>query len=126
MDAGVPLKAPVAGVAMGLVMEGNKYAILTDIAGAEDHYGDMDFKVAGTRDGITALQMDIKIGGINAQIMAEALEQAKKGRLYILSAMEKALAEPREEISALAPRIIQIKINPDKIRDVIGPGLNLI
>src|SRR5712691_5280475 len=126
MDAGVPLKAPVAGVAMGLVMEGHKYAILTDIAGAEDHYGDMDFKVAGTREGITALQMDIKIGGINAQIMAEALEQAKKGRLYILSAMEKALAEPREEISALAPRIIQIKINPDKIRDVIGPGGKMI
>src|SRR5678810_70720 len=92
MDAGVPLKAPVAGVAMGLVMEGNKYAILTDIAGAEDHYGDMDFKVAGTRNGITALQMDIKIAGINAQIMAEALEQAKKGRLYILGAMEKTIA----------------------------------
>jgi len=126
MDAGVPLKAPVAGVAMGLVMEGNKYAILTDIAGAEDHYGDMDFKVAGTRNGITALQMDIKIAGINAQIMAEALEQAKKGRLYILGAMEKTLAEPREEISAHAPRIIQIKINPDKIRDVIGPGGKVI
>jgi polyribonucleotide nucleotidyltransferase len=126
MDAGVPLKAPVAGVAMGLVMEGNKYAILTDIAGAEDHYGDMDFKVAGTRNGITALQMDIKIAGINAQIMAEALEQAKKGRLYILSAMEKTLAEPREQISAHAPRIIQIKINPDKIRDVIGPGGKVI
>src|SRR6202171_5773605 len=126
MDAGVPLKAPVAGVAMGLVMEGNKYAILSDIAGAEDHYGDMDFKVAGTREGITALQMDIKIGGINAQIMVEALEQAKKGRLHILGVMEKALAEPRAEISALAPRIIQIKINPDKIRDVIGPGGKMI
>jgi polyribonucleotide nucleotidyltransferase len=126
MDAGVPLKAPVAGVAMGLVMEGNKYAILTDIAGAEDHYGDMDFKVAGTREGITALQMDIKIGGINAQILAEALEQAKKGRLYILGAMEKTIAEPRENISAHAPRIIQIKINPDKIRDVIGPGGKVI
>src|SRR3954452_24894216 len=126
MDAGVPLKAPVAGVAMGLVMEGNKYAILTDIAGAEDHYGDMDFKVAGTRNGITALQMDIKIAGINAQIMAEALEQAKKGRLYILGAMEKTLAEPREQISVHAPRIIQIKINPDKIRDVIGPGGKVI
>ncbi|MCM3869550.1 MAG: polyribonucleotide nucleotidyltransferase, partial [Pyrinomonadaceae bacterium] len=99
MDAGVPLKAPVAGVAMGLVMEGNKYAILSDIAGAEDHYGDMDFKVTGTREGITALQMDIKIGGINAQIMAEALEQAKKGRLYILDAMAKALPEPRAEIA---------------------------
>jgi polyribonucleotide nucleotidyltransferase len=126
MDAGVPLKAPVAGVAMGLVMEGNKYAILSDIAGAEDHYGDMDFKVTGTRDGITALQMDIKIGGINAQIMAEALEQAKKGRLYILDVMAKALAEPRSDISSFAPRIIQIKINPDKIRDVIGPGGKII
>src|SRR5713101_5126071 len=126
MDAGVPLKAAVAGVAMGLVMEENKYAILTDIAGAEDHYGDMDFKVAGTRDGITALQMDIKIAGINAQIMAEALEQAKKGRLYILSAMENALPESRTEISQHAPRIIQIKINPDKIRDVIGPGGKII
>jgi polyribonucleotide nucleotidyltransferase len=126
MDAGVPLKAPVAGVAMGLVMEGNKYAILTDIAGAEDHYGDMDFKVTGTKDGITALQMDIKIAGINAQIMAEALEQARKGRLYILSLMEKALPAARPEISAHAPRIIQIKINPDKIRDVIGPGGKMI
>ncbi len=126
MDAGVPLKAPVAGVAMGLVMEGNKYAILTDIAGAEDHYGDMDFKVTGTKEGITALQMDIKIGGINAQIMAEALEQARKGRLYILSVMEQAIAEPRPDISAHAPRIIQIKINPDKIRDVIGPGGKMI
>jgi polyribonucleotide nucleotidyltransferase len=126
MDAGVPLKAPVAGVAMGLVMDGNKYAILTDIAGAEDHYGDMDFKVAGTRNGITALQMDIKIAGINAQIMAEALEQAKKGRIYILGAMEKAIPEPRTDISPYAPRIIQIKINPDKIRDVIGPGGKII
>ncbi len=126
MDAGVPIKSPVAGVAMGLVMEGNKYAILTDIAGAEDHYGDMDFKVTGTREGITALQMDIKIAGINAQIMAEALEQARKGRLYILSVMEQALPEARTEISAHAPRIIQIKINPDKIRDVIGPGGKMI
>lgn len=126
MDAGVPLKAPVAGLAMGLVMEGNKYAILTDIAGAEDHYGDMDFKVTGTTEGITALQMDIKIGGINSQIMAEALEQARKGRLYILSVMEQAIAEPREDISPYAPRIIQIKINPDKIRDVIGPGGKMI
>ncbi len=126
MDAGVPLKAPVGGVAMGLVMEGNKYAILTDIAGAEDHYGDMDFKVAGTAEGITALQMDIKIAGVNSQIMAEALEQAKKGRLFILNAMQQALAEPRAEISLLAPRIIKIKINPDKIRDVIGPGGKVI
>ena len=126
MDAGVPLKAPVAGVAMGLVMEGNKYAILSDIAGAEDHYGDMDFKVAGTRNGITALQMDIKIGGINAQIMSEALAQANKGRMHILEIMEKTLAEPRGDISQHAPRIIQIKINPDKIRDVIGPGGKII
>lgn len=126
MDAGVPLKSPVAGVAMGLVMEGNKYAILTDIAGAEDHYGDMDFKVAGTHEGITALQMDIKITGVNAQIMAEALEQAKKGRLYILKAMEQALPAARETLSPFAPRIIKIKINPDKIRDVIGPGGKVI
>jgi polyribonucleotide nucleotidyltransferase len=126
MDAGVPLKAPVAGVAMGLVMEGNKYAILSDIAGAEDHYGDMDFKVTGTREGITALQMDIKISGINASILAEALEQAKKGRLHILDVMEKTIAEPREDIAPYAPRIIQIKINPDKIREVIGPGGKII
>jgi polyribonucleotide nucleotidyltransferase len=126
MDAGVPIKSPVAGVAMGLVMEGNKYAILSDIAGAEDHYGDMDFKVAGTREGITALQMDIKIGGINAMILQEALEQARKGRLHILSVMEQAINAPRPEMSPFAPRIIQIKINPDKIRDVIGPGGKMI
>jgi polyribonucleotide nucleotidyltransferase len=126
MDAGVPMKANVAGVAMGLVMEGNKYAILSDIAGAEDHYGDMDFKVTGTREGITALQMDIKIAGVNAQIMAEALEQAKKGRLFILDVMEQTMAQPREAISPHAPRIIKIKINPDKIRDVIGPGGKVI
>jgi polyribonucleotide nucleotidyltransferase len=126
MDAGVPLKAAVAGVAMGLVMEGNRYAILSDIAGAEDHYGDMDFKVAGTRAGITALQMDIKIAGINAQIMAEALEQAKKGRMHILGIMEQALPEARKDLSPYAPRIITIKINPDRIRDVIGPGGKII
>ena len=126
LDAGVPLKAPVAGVAMGLVMEGNKYAILSDIAGAEDHYGDMDFKVAGTSEGITALQMDIKIAGVNSQIMAEALAQAKKGRLHILNAMAQTLKEARAEISPFAPRIIKIKINPDKIRDVIGPGGKVI
>ncbi|HEX3559016.1 MAG TPA: polyribonucleotide nucleotidyltransferase [Pyrinomonadaceae bacterium] len=126
MDAGVPIKAAVAGVAMGLVMEGNRYAILSDIAGAEDHYGDMDFKVAGTREGITALQMDIKIAGINAQIMAEALAQAKKGRMHILGIMEEAIKEPREELSPYAPRIITIKINPDRIRDVIGPGGKMI
>src|SRR5215218_5882994 len=126
MDAGVPIKSAVAGVAMGLVMEGNRYAILSDIAGAEDHYGDMDFKVAGTRDGITALQMDIKVGGINAQIMAEALEQAKKGRMHILGVMEQAIPEAREDLSPYAPRIITIKINPDRIRDVIGPGGKII
>lgn len=126
MDAGVPLKASVAGVAMGLVMEGNKYAILSDIAGAEDHYGDMDFKVAGTAEGVTALQMDIKIGGINAQIMQEALEQARKGRLHILERMNEAIKEPREDLSPHAPRIITIKINPDRIRDVIGPGGKMI
>jgi polyribonucleotide nucleotidyltransferase len=126
LDAGVPLKAPVAGVAMGLVMEGNKYAILSDIAGAEDHYGDMDFKVAGTSEGITALQMDIKIAGVNSQIMAEALAQAKKGRLHILDAMAQTLSQARAEMSPFAPRIIKIKINPDKIRDVIGPGGKVI
>lgn len=126
MDAGVPIKKPVAGVAMGLVMEGNRYAILSDIAGAEDHYGDMDFKVTGTSEGITALQMDIKIGGINAMILQEALEQAKKGRLHILDIMSKAIAEPREDISPFAPRIITLMISPDKIRDVIGKGGSVI
>jgi len=126
MDAGVPIKKPVAGVAMGLVMEGNRYAILSDIAGAEDHYGDMDFKVTGTADGITALQMDIKIGGINAMILQEALEQAKKGRLHILDIMTKTIGEPREDISQYAPRIITMQINPEKIRDVIGKGGSVI
>ncbi len=126
MDAGVPIKKPVAGVAMGLVMEGNRYAILSDIAGAEDHYGDMDFKVTGTADGITALQMDIKVGGINAMILQEALEQARKGRLHILDIMISSLAEPREQLSEFAPRIITINIHPDKIRDVIGKGGSVI
>jgi polyribonucleotide nucleotidyltransferase len=126
LDAGVPLKRAVAGVAMGLVMEGNRYAILSDIAGAEDHYGDMDFKVTGTTEGITALQMDIKIGGINSMILSEALEQARKGRLHILEIMKQAIDKPREEISPYAPRIITIKINPDKIRDIIGPGGKMI
>ncbi len=126
MDAGVPLKAPVAGVAMGLVKEGDRYAVLSDIAGEEDHYGDMDFKVAGTRDGLTALQMDIKIGGITPQIMAEALEQARRGRLHILERMAEALATPRADISTYAPRILTIKIPVDKIRDVIGPGGKMI
>src|SRR3989442_2773528 len=126
MDAGVPIKAPVAGVAMGLVKEGDTYAVLTDIAGAEDHYGDMDFKVAGTREGVTALQMDIKIPGVTAQIMSEALGQAKAGRLYILDKMLEAIAEHRAEISPFAPRIYTMKIPTDKIRDVIGPGGKMI
>ena len=126
MDAGVPLKSPVAGVAMGLVKEGNDYAILTDIAGAEDHYGDMDFKVAGTKDGITALQMDIKVSGITAQIMREALAQAQRGRLFILDKMNEVLPAPREKVSAYAPRIYTLQIPVDKIRDVIGPGGKMI
>jgi len=126
MDAGVPIKRAVAGVAMGLVMEGNRYAILSDIAGAEDHYGDMDFKVAGTTEGITALQMDIKISGINATILQEALEQARKGRLYILNIMSQTIDKPRPEISKYAPRILTIRINPEKIREVIGPGGKII
>jgi polyribonucleotide nucleotidyltransferase len=126
MDAGVPLKSPVAGVAMGLVKEGDQYAVLSDIAGEEDHYGDMDFKVAGTREGITALQMDIKIGGITSEIMAKALEQARVGRLYILDKMAEALAAPRPNISTYAPRILTIKVPVDKIRDIIGPGGKMI
>jgi polyribonucleotide nucleotidyltransferase len=126
MDAGIPITAPVAGVAMGLVKEGDNYAVLSDIAGAEDHYGDMDFKVAGTRAGITALQMDIKIPGVTSTIMAEALEQARRGRLHILGTMEEALAAHRSEISQFAPRIYSMKIPTDKIRDVIGPGGKMI
>jgi polyribonucleotide nucleotidyltransferase len=126
MDAGVPLKQPVAGVAMGLVKEGERWAVLSDIAGEEDHYGDMDFKVAGTRQGITALQMDIKITGITAEIMAKALEQARQGRLYILDKMAEALPSPRPSISSYAPRILTIRIPVDKIRDVIGPGGKMI
>lgn len=122
MDAGVPLKAPVAGIAMGLVKDGDKFAILTDILGDEDHLGDMDFKVAGTREGITALQMDIKINGITDEIMELALEQAHGARQHILDEMNKVIAESRTELSARAPSITTIKINPDKIRDVIGKG----
>jgi polyribonucleotide nucleotidyltransferase len=123
MDAGVPLKAPCAGIAMGLVVgDDKKYSILTDIAGAEDHYGDMDFKVAGTRAGITALQMDIKVLGISIPMMREALAQAKKARLQILDTMEKTLSEGRTQISAFAPRLFKLKIPQDKIRDLIGPG----
>ena len=126
MDAGVPLKAPVAGVAMGLVKEGDEYAILTDIAGAEDHYGDMDFKVAGTRDGITALQMDIKVSGITSQIMREALAQAQRGRMHILGKMEEVISAHREQISDFAPRFYTVQIPTDKIRDLIGPGGKMI
>jgi len=122
MDAGVPIKAAVAGVAMGLVKEGDKFQVLTDILGDEDHLGDMDFKVAGTRNGVTALQMDIKITGITKEIMQVALDQAKAGRLYILDHMDKVLAAPRAQMSEWAPSIITIKIDPDKIREVIGKG----
>jgi polyribonucleotide nucleotidyltransferase len=126
MDAGVPITAPVGGVAMGLVKEGDKYAILTDIAGAEDHYGDMDFKVAGTRDGITALQMDIKVANVTTALMKEALEQARRGRLFILDKMQSVLSETRTDMSPYAPRIYTVKIPQDKIRDVIGPGGKVI
>jgi polyribonucleotide nucleotidyltransferase len=122
MDAGVPLSAPVAGIAMGLIKEGDKFAVLSDIMGDEDHLGDMDFKVAGSIEGITALQMDIKIDGITAEIMKAALAQAKVGRLHILGEMNKALAVSRDEMSDFAPRIITFKIDPSKIREVIGKG----
>lgn len=122
MDAGVPVKAPVAGIAMGLVKEGNQFAVLTDILGDEDHLGDMDFKVAGTSEGVTALQMDIKIEGITEQIMEIALEQAQQARLHILGEMNRVLAEPREKLSDNAPSMVQFKIDPEKIRDVIGKG----
>ena len=122
MDAGVPIKAPVAGVAMGLVKEGSRFQVLTDILGDEDHLGDMDFKVAGTKEGITALQMDIKITSITREIMKVALEQARAGRLHILGEMNKVLAKPRENMSEWAPTIITLKIDPEKIRDVIGKG----
>ena len=122
MDAGVPIKAPVAGIAMGLVQEGDQFIVLSDILGDEDHVGDMDFKVTGTKDGITAIQMDIKITGISSEIMGKALAQAKAGRLHILGKMEESLTAPRAELSDYAPRIMTIRIDPDKIRDVIGPG----
>jgi polyribonucleotide nucleotidyltransferase len=122
MDAGVPVKSPVAGIAMGLIKEGDRFAVLSDILGDEDHLGDMDFKVAGTETGISALQMDIKIEGINAEIMSIALAQARDGRNFILGEMNKVLSEPRAEMSEYAPRLITVKIHPDKIRDVIGKG----
>jgi polyribonucleotide nucleotidyltransferase len=122
MDAGVPLKAAVAGVAMGLISDGDRFAVLTDIAGQEDHYGDMDFKVAGTRAGVTALQMDIKIAGLKREIMEQALEQARQGRLHLLDVMDAVLRSHRPEVSPYAPRIFKIKVDVDQIRLVIGPG----
>jgi polyribonucleotide nucleotidyltransferase len=122
MQAGVPIKAAVAGVAMGLIKEGDEVRVLSDILGDEDHLGDMDFKVTGTRDGVTAVQMDIKIGGVTRDVMAQALEQARQGRLHILQKMEEAIDRPRGELSAHAPRIVTIKIKQDRIRDLIGPG----
>ncbi|HEY4544523.1 MAG TPA: polyribonucleotide nucleotidyltransferase [Tissierellaceae bacterium] len=126
LDAGVPIKAPVAGIAMGLIKSGDKIAILSDIMGLEDHLGDMDFKVAGTKDGITAIQMDIKIGGIGEDILEEALERARIGRLHILGKMLEVISEPRPELSKYAPKIITMTIDPEKIRDVIGPGGKVI
>jgi len=122
MDCGVPIKRPVAGVAMGLVSDGEKFAVLTDIQGMEDHLGDMDFKVAGTSEGITAIQMDIKIDGLTQELMAQALEQARVGRLQILDSMMATISEPRKELSPFAPRMLTIKIDPDKIGAVIGKG----
>ena len=122
MDAGVPMKAHVAGIAMGLIKEDNRFAVLTDILGDEDHLGDMDFKVAGTTSGITALQMDIKIQGITKEIMQVALAQAKEARLHILDKMQEAMGESKAEVSQFAPRLYTMKINPEKIRDVIGKG----
>jgi polyribonucleotide nucleotidyltransferase len=122
MDAGVPLTAPVAGIAMGLVKEGSDFVVLSDILGDEDHLGDMDFKVAGTSNGVSALQMDIKIDGITEEIMRTALEQAKRGRLHILGEMAKVISTSRTEMSEFAPRLLTMKIHPDKIREVIGKG----
>ena len=126
MDAGVPTKAPVAGIAMGLIKDGDEVRVLTDILGDEDHLGDMDFKVAGTREGITALQMDIKVSGVDREIMQEALYQAREGRLHILDVMDRTLSETRKEVSRHAPRITTLKVRPDKIRDIIGPGGKVI
>ncbi len=126
MDAGVPIKEAVAGIAMGLVKEDDKYAILTDIAGAEDHYGDMDFKVAGTRTKVTALQMDLKVPNVSSGLLTEALEQARRGRLHLLDAMDQCISEPRTEMSPHAPRMYQVTIPVDKIRELIGPGGKVI
>jgi polyribonucleotide nucleotidyltransferase len=126
MDAGVPLKAHVAGIAMGLVKEGDRFGILTDIMGTEDHYGDMDFKVAGTDKGVTALQMDIKIAGVSIEIMREALARAREARLVVLAKMRESLEKPRAELSPYAPRFVTIKIRTEKIREIIGPGGKVI
>jgi polyribonucleotide nucleotidyltransferase len=122
MDAGVPIKAPVAGIAMGLIDQDGQFAILSDILGVEDHLGDMDFKVAGTTDGITSIQMDIKTTGVSSEVMAKALEQARQGRLHILQCMEEILSTPRTNLSTHAPRIVTLKVHKDKVREVIGPG----
>jgi polyribonucleotide nucleotidyltransferase len=122
MDAGVPIKAPVAGIAMGLILEGNEVAVLSDILGDEDHFGDMDFKVAGTAEGVTAIQMDIKVQGVSKEIFAQALNQARQGRLHILEKMRETIAEPRKDLSRHAPRIVTLQVKQDKIRDIIGPG----
>jgi polyribonucleotide nucleotidyltransferase len=122
MDAGVPIKTPVAGIAMGLIKEGERVAVLSDILGDEDHLGDMDFKVCGSRTGVTAVQMDIKIQGLSRTILEQALQQAKRGRMFILGKMAEALPAPREELNKYAPRIFTLKVKPDKIRDIIGPG----
>ncbi|MCG6553757.1 MAG: S1 RNA-binding domain-containing protein, partial [Candidatus Magnetominusculus sp. LBB02] len=126
MDAGVPIKAPVAGIAMGLIKEGDKVVVLTDILGLEDHFGDMDFKVSGTKEGITAFQMDVKIKGVSREIMVGALEKARKGRLHILGKINEAISEPRADLSKNAPRIFQMKIKAEKIKDVIGSGGKVI
>jgi polyribonucleotide nucleotidyltransferase len=126
MDAGVPVVSPVSGVAMGLIKEDDKVVVLTDILGDEDHLGDMDFKVVGTATGITGLQMDIKIDGVDREIMEEALKQAKEGRIHILGKMEEAIGKPREVVSENAPKYVTLKIHPDKIRDIIGPGGKVI
>jgi polyribonucleotide nucleotidyltransferase len=126
MDAGVPIRSAVAGIAMGLVKEGEQVRVLTDILGDEDHLGDMDFKVAGTTNGITAIQMDNKVGGVTREVMRQALHQARDARLFVLSVMEKALQTPRTEVSMYAPRIVTIHVKPDKIREIIGPGGKVI
>jgi polyribonucleotide nucleotidyltransferase len=126
MDAGVPLRRPTAGIAMGLILEGERYAVLSDILGDEDHLGDMDFKVAGTKEGVTAIQMDNKAGGVSKEIMRQALHQARDARLFVLGVMNKALPTARKDVSTYAPRIVTLHIKPDKIREVIGPGGKVI